>query len=267
MAAATLTGDAFSRSIDQAATSRRGVVHRQAEAVEPGAARVDAHRRALRRVRLDRPQLRGALRHPAVGEQLHALAVRGGGVGAGRDGGRGVRRRPARRGGLCRGRGEAEGAGGDRDRRQAVEAHSGHDSSWIAAPTSAPCRRARVVPDRSVARRAPRARPRRGRGTTPRPRSRSSGTIRSSQPREPPVRAAEQRHHRGHEQAAHERRVDRHGDAHADAELLDRRVAVDDEREEDADHDQRRRGDDAARVRDAVDDRLRVVARALARPP
>ena len=48
------------------------------------------------------------------------------------------------------------------------------------------------------------------------------------------------------------RRVDRDGDAHADAELLDRRVAVDDEGEEDADHDQRGRGDHAAGGADAA---------------
>ena len=60
----------------------------------------------------------------------------------------------------------------------------------MAAPTSAPCRRARVVPDRSVAPRAPRARPRRERGTTRRPRSRSwarcgratAGTTSSTRP-------------------------------------------------------------------------------------
>jgi hypothetical protein len=43
--------------------------------------------------------------------------------------------------------------------------------------------------------------------------------------REPPVRAADQHHHRRHEQAADQRGIDRERDAHADAELLHGRVA------------------------------------------
>ena len=42
----------------------------------------------------------------------------------------------------------------------------------------------------------------------------------------------------GHEQAADDRGVDRDRDREADAELLDGRVAVEDEAREDGDHDQ-----------------------------
>ena len=192
----SVTGVAFSRSIDQAATSRAELFTDRPKRSNPAPPELTPTAVPCVASRLDRPQLPGALRHPAVGEQLHALAVRGGGVGAGRDGGRGVRRRPAGRGGLCRGRGDAEGAGGDRDRLQAVEAHSGQDSSWMAAPTSAPCRRARGVPDRSVARRAPR------RAASSRARNHSSpsieklGTMRSSQRGNHQFALAEQHHHR-----------------------------------------------------------------------
>src|SRR4051794_20632059 len=78
--------------------------------------------------------------------------------------------------------------------------------------------------------------------------------------RHPPVRLAEQDHHRGHEHATDDGRVDGDCDREAEAELLDDRVAVEDEARVDADHDQRRCRDHAGADSEPVDHRLVVVA-------
>ncbi len=85
--------------------------------------------------------------------------------------------------------------------------------------------------------------------------------------RQPPVRLAEDDHHGRHEQRPHDGRVDRDRDREPDAELLDGRIAVEDEAREDGDHDQRRRGDHPRGSGQPLDDRVVVVAAPRASAP
>jgi DNA-binding CsgD family transcriptional regulator len=78
--------------------------------------------------------------------------------------------------------------------------------------------------------------------------------------RQPPVRAAEQRHRRRDEDHPHHRRVQRDGDREPEADHLHERVRVDHERQEDRHHDERAAGDDAAGRGQPARDRLGVVA-------
>ena len=68
-------------------------------------------------------------------------------------------------------------------------------------------------------------------------------------------------HQRGDEHRSQDERVHQHRATETNAELGDDPLAAEREREEDADHDQRRRRDDATRVGLAVDDCVLVVAR------
>src|SRR6188472_464208 len=77
--------------------------------------------------------------------------------------------------------------------------------------------------------------------------------------RQPPGAFAHQGHDRRHQEAADQGRVDRDRHREADTELLDDRVAVENEAGEDADHDRRGRGDHAAGVGEALDHRLALV--------
>src|SRR4051794_39864654 len=63
-------------------------------------------------------------------------------------------------------------------------------------------------------------------------------------PGRPPVPPAHQTHRRGHEQDAHDRRVDGDGDRHPDADALDGDDLGEREGGEDRDHDERRSRDD-----------------------
>ena len=78
--------------------------------------------------------------------------------------------------------------------------------------------------------------------------------------RQPPVGPAEEAHRRRHEDHAHERGVEEHGDGEADAEQLAVRVVAEDEGAEHADHDQRGRGDHPCGARQAAHHGFVVVA-------
>ena len=65
---------------------------------------------------------------------------------------------------------------------------------------------------------------------------------------------------RGHEERAHDRRVDEHAEREAEPELLEAGHAPGDEARERRDHDQRRRGDERPGLLEALCDGARVVA-------
>jgi hypothetical protein len=89
------------------------------------------------------------------------------------------------------------------------------------------------------------------------------GSSASSQRGSRQVTRAEQLEHGGQQHAAHDERVEEHGDGEPEAELLQRPLVAEREGEEDADHDRRGRGDHPPGQREAVADRGGGVRRSI----